>query len=45
MKRLFYIAIVLLSAGTMFGQTENPRGIYKMKTMICNQGFEINANC
>lgn len=27
----------------MYGQTENPRGIYKMKSMIDNQGLEIKA--
>lgn len=43
MKRLVFLALILLSGGMAFGQTENPRGIYKMKSLIGNQGLEINA--
>lgn len=43
MKRLLLLTIILLSGGTAYGQTEDPRGIYKMKSLIDNQGLEINA--
>lgn len=43
MKKILFLAIILISRGIAYGQTENPRGIYKMKTMIDKQGFEINA--
>lgn len=43
MKRLLILTVILLSGGIAYGQTENPRGIYRMKSMISNQGIEINA--
>lgn len=42
MKRLATVALCLLVAMSTMAQTENPRGIYKMMTLIGRQG-EIKA--